>query len=68
MTEVTEILEVAEKLDTPQQHALLEQLATIIRKKESIKSSVSLSSLSGTGRELWHGVNIDHYLDGERQG
>ncbi len=67
MSDVSDILQVAEKLDINEQLSLLEQLVHIIRKKEDKNPSATLSSLSGTGASLWQGVNIDNYIENERQ-
>jgi hypothetical protein len=67
MSDVNDILLVAEKLGKQGQLTLLERLVSLIRKKENQVSSITLSSLSGTGVSVWSGINIDEYIYNERQ-
>ncbi len=67
MSDVNDILLVAEKLGKQDQLTLLEKLVSLICKKENQAPSIALSCLSGTGASLWGEINIDGYIDNERQ-
>jgi hypothetical protein len=45
---------------------LLEQMAAIIRQKTSKGTTRSILELKGKGKEIWKGVDVKRYLDGER--
>jgi hypothetical protein len=61
------ILSEVKKLGKDEQLSLLEKLAQLIRSEGKKKSSAKISSISGVGSEIWKGVNIDEYLEQERQ-
>lgn len=62
-----EILQQVQKLDRGEQLTLLEKLVGIIKKKEKTSSPVKLSSIAGIGAELWKDIDIDKYVENERQ-
>jgi hypothetical protein len=64
---VNEIYSQVRQLDKEQQLTLLERLVLLIRKKEQKSDAVTLSSISGLGADLWKGVDIDKFIDEERQ-
>lgn len=64
---VNEIYSQVRQLDKEQQLTLLERLVLLIRKKEQKSDAVTLSSISGLGADLWKDVDIDKFIDEERQ-
>ncbi|QEC75869.1 hypothetical protein [Mucilaginibacter ginsenosidivorax] len=64
---INEILLQVERLDKEDQLSLLEKLALMIRKSERKQKQTKLSSLSGIGSSLWSNLDIDEYVDQERQ-
>lgn len=64
---INEILLQVERLDKEDQLSLLEKLALMIRKSERKQKQTKLSSLSGIGSSLWNNLDIDEYVDQERQ-
>jgi hypothetical protein len=65
---LSDILSQVENLDGQGQAAVLERLAMLLRKKGLTASkAVRLTSLSGLGSDIWSKVDIDKYIDGERQ-
>ena len=45
---------------------LLEETATLIRKKTNETSSRSIMELKGKGKEIWQGINVKKYINEER--
>ncbi len=64
---INEIYAQVKQLDKEQQLTLLERLVLLIRKKERQSDPVRLSSISGIGAELWKDVDINKFIDEERQ-
>ncbi|AYL97444.1 hypothetical protein [Mucilaginibacter celer] len=64
---INSILHQFERLDKQAQQNLFEKLALMIHKPEQKKSKVKLSSISGLGSSLWSKIDIDDYVDQERQ-
>ena len=63
---LNEILSQIKKLDKPDQATLLKEIAAMIQ-KGSTNPPAKLSKISGLGSSLWRDVNIDEYVDSERQ-
>ncbi|MDB5153580.1 MAG: hypothetical protein JWR54_2331 [Mucilaginibacter sp.] len=61
-----EILSQIKRLNKGEQIALFEKVALLIRKAKKTNPA-KLSDISGVGSSLWHGADIDEYVDGERQ-
>jgi hypothetical protein len=59
----------AEKLDKKDQINLLKKLLELVKKTEVLNksTSVSLTSLSGLGSDIWINTDIDSYIENERQ-
>ncbi|MCF8114259.1 MAG: hypothetical protein K9K21_10470 [Desulfotignum sp.] len=53
-------------LDLPDQLRLLEDMATLIRKKASQAKPRSILEIQGKGKKIWQGVNVKAYIDRER--
>lgn len=65
---IKNILSQVEKLDKNEQKTLLQQLSFLL-KKSDFKSDVStkLTLISGLGKEIWGGTNIENYIHEERK-
>ncbi len=61
-----EILSQIKRLDRPDQATLLKKIAAMLRKDKS-NQLAKLSEIAGLGSSLWRDVNIDEYVDSERQ-
>ena len=66
MSNVENILLEVKHLEPREQLMLLEKLVAIIR-REHTGSTEKLSSISGVGAEIWKGVDIDKYVENERE-
>ena len=53
-------------LNLSDQLRLLEETATLIRKKTSKIKSRSILELKGKGKDIWKGINVKAYIDEER--
>ncbi len=65
MQHIESILSEVEHLNSEEQLTLLEKLVAIIRKQKA--SDVKLSSISGVGAEIWRGMDINKYIETERE-
>lgn len=64
---IDHILSQIKQLDYLERINLLEKLVSLIKKENVVKEKVKLSSLNGLGSEMWRGLNIDDYVEKERQ-
>ena len=64
---VHDILSKMKELDKQEQLTLLEKLVALIRKNNETGSAPKLSKISGIGSKIWRNVDIDEYIDQERQ-
>jgi len=64
---VNQILVQVKRFDKEDQLNLLEKLALLIRKSDTKKNKIKLSSIAGIGSSLWSKTDIDEYIDQERQ-
>jgi hypothetical protein len=64
--DVNDILSRVGKLNKADQAILLKKITSLV-KNEALTETVQLSQLSGLGTIVWSDVNIDDYLDSERQ-
>jgi uncharacterized protein (DUF488 family) len=53
-------------LNLSDQLRLLEEMATLIRKKTSKTEPRSILELKGKGKNIWKGLNVKAYIDEER--
>jgi len=53
-------------LNLSDQLRLLEEMATLIRKKASKTEPRSILELKGKGKNIWKGLNVKAYIDEER--
>lgn len=63
---LNEILSHVKKLNKLEQATLLKKITSMLKKEKS-NQPVKLAEISGLGSSLWHDINIDEYVDGERQ-
>ncbi len=61
-----EVLQRAQKLTSEEQLKLVEELATIIRRRIMSHDRRSILELQGLGKEIWQGVDTEAYIDQER--
>jgi len=62
-----EVLNQAQRLTTEEQLQLLEELAALIRRQGVTRSKKhSIMELKGLGKEIWEGVDVEKYIDEER--
>ena len=66
---INDILDQVKQLDKKGRLTLLQRLANLLKRDEAHKpGTVSLTSLSGLGSEIWKSTkDIDDHIDGERQ-
>lgn len=60
------VLSEIKTLNLSDQLRLLEETATLIRKKTSEIKPRSILELKGKGKDIWKGVNVKAYIDEER--
>ena len=62
-----EVLNQAQHLTTEEQLQLIEELAALIRRQGVMRSKKhSIMELKGLGKEIWEGVDVEKYIDDER--
>jgi hypothetical protein len=61
-----ELLKQAQHLSADEQFQLLEDLLTTIRQRTVTKSFHSILELEGLGKEIWECIDVDQYLQQER--
>ena len=64
---LNDILTKVQKLDKEQKLTLLERLIVIIKKEGVPVKTAKLSTISGVGGNVWKSVDIDEYIENERQ-
>lgn len=64
---LSKILSQVQKLNKFEQAVLVKKIAGMIGESKSVKMRTKLSGLAGLGADVWHGVDIDKYVDEERQ-
>ena len=61
-----EVLKQAQHLSADEQLQLLEDLVTMIRQRTATKPLHSILELEGLGKEIWERIDVDQYLQQER--
>ena len=61
-----ELLQRVQDLTTEEQLELLEQLAALVRRRAAPQKVQSILQLRGLGKEIWHGVDAQQYVNEER--
>jgi len=54
------------KLNITDQLRLLEETAVLIRRKTTATRKRSILELQGKGKQIWEGVDVKRYIEGER--
>ena len=65
--DIINILSQVNKLDKADQALLLKKLTSMVKKNISTYEIVKLSQISDLDSSIWHGIDIDDYVDSERQ-
>ncbi len=65
--DIHDILSKIKELDKEEQFTLLERLVGLLRKNDAPGIPLKLSQITGFGSKVWQGINIDDYIDQERQ-
>lgn len=60
------ILQQVENLTPDEQLRLLEELASIVRRRITQKPKRSIMELEGLGKEIWQGIDAQEYVNQER--
>lgn len=66
MTTYHELLLQVENLTADEQLRLLEEIASLVRRRISGKPKRSIMELEGLGKEIWQGIDAQEYVDRER--
>jgi hypothetical protein len=61
-----ELLLQVENLTPDEQLRLLEEIASLVRRRISGKPKRSIMELEGLGKEIWQGIDAQEYVDRER--
>ncbi len=61
-----EVLNQVRLLELTDQVRLLEELATIVRYRVTALPKHSILEFEGLGKELWQGIDVEKYIDEER--
>jgi len=61
-----DVLRRARRLTSTDQLRLLEDLAGILRRQDVGRQTRSILELQGLGKEVWHDIDAEQYVDGER--
>ncbi len=64
---IDNILSQVRQLDYLDKINLLEKVISLIKEENMVKEQVKLTSISGLGSEIWKDVDIDKYVENERQ-
>ena len=65
-TTYNQVISEIKTLNLSDQLRLLEEMATMIRKKTSKTEPRSILELKGKGKNIWKGLNVKAYIDEER--
>lgn len=61
-----QVISEVKTLGLSDQLRLLEEMATLIRKRTHTAQSRSILELKGKGKDIWKGLNVKAYIDKER--
>lgn len=65
--EINKILLQIKQLDKEEQLSLLEKIVFLLRQKKDEMVPVALSSITGIGSDIWANLDIDKYIENERE-
>ena len=54
------------RLTTEEQLQLIEDIVKVVRHQVTIRPKHSIMELEGLGKEVWAGVDVEKYIDEER--
>jgi hypothetical protein len=60
------VLNQVQRLSPEEQFQLLEDLVVILRQRTARKPQHSILEFEGLGKEMWEGVNVEDYINEER--
>jgi len=63
---LTEVISLAEKLNPEEKLQLIERLARDLQRTSQSPPRLSWKEARGLGKEIWEGVEVDHYIDALR--
>jgi hypothetical protein len=66
MSTYQDIRRQVENLSPNEQLRLLEELAMMVRRRMLVKPKSSIMELEGLGKEIWHGLDAQEYVNQER--
>ncbi len=61
-----EILEQVQLLTLDDQLRLLEDIASMLRQQFTTQPKHSIMELEGLGKEIWEGIDVEKYIEEER--
>ena len=61
-----DLLNQIQRLTLDEQFQLLEDLVALVRRQATTKRLRSIMELQGLGKEIWEGVDVDKYIEEER--
>ena len=61
-----DLLNQIQRLTLDEQFQLLEDLVALVRRQATTKQLHSIMELQGLGKEIWEGVDVDKYIEEER--
>lgn len=61
-----EVLKQVQHLSLDEQNQLLEDLVAMIQQRTSTKPLHSILELEGLGKKIWESIDVDQYLQQER--
>lgn len=64
--EYKQVLSEIKTLNLADQLRLMEDMATLIRKKTGQANPRSILELKGKGKNIWKGINVKSYIEQER--
>jgi hypothetical protein len=63
ITNLAEIIPLVEKLSPEEKLQLIEHVARDLQRKSQPPPHLSWKDARGLGKEIWEGVDVDHYID-----
>ena len=66
MSDYEEVLDKARELSLLDQARLVEELSKLVRARIQAWPKYSIMELKGMGRELWRGIDVEKYIEEER--
>jgi len=64
---INQLLEKVELLDNTSKLSLIEHIISLIKHEQKPKHKSDLTKLNGLGKDIWKNVNIEDYIEKERQ-